>query len=84
MTPLDRIYTDMLEGLSRMLQAQGASAARALEQAQALLYSFMQRQAMMKAFIDNFYLLGILFLAIIPFMFLMKKTGHHKGPMIVE
>ena len=78
MTPLDPAYQQALEGARQMLMAQGASAADALAQAQALLYGMMQRQAAMKAFIDNFWMMGMMFLVIIPLMFFMKRTapGH--------
>lgn len=62
-----------------MLMEKGASAADALAQAQALLYGTMQRQAAMKAFIDNFWMMGMIFLAMIPLMFFMRRTAPGKG-----
>jgi DHA2 family multidrug resistance protein len=41
---------------------------------QALLYGEMQRQAALLAFIDVFWILGVLCLAIIPFMFVLKNS----------
>jgi hypothetical protein len=38
----------------------------------------MQRQAAMKAFIDAFWMMGCIFLAVIPLMFLMRKTAPAK------
>ena len=36
---------------------------------------------MMKAFVDNFWLLGITFLAAIPLLFLTRNvTHHHRAP----
>ena len=56
-----------------LLQAHGSSAAGCGRQAQALLYGSMLRQSNMLAFSDAFWVMGVLFLAIIPLMFLMKK-----------
>ena len=38
----------------------------------------------MLAFVDTFWALGLTFLAIIPLALLLKKTGPHKGPVMVE
>ncbi len=78
LTPLDQTYRDMLNGATQMLVAKGASAADALHQAEGLVYAMLLRESNMKAFIDNFWLLGVTFLAMIPIMFLMKSTPPHK------
>ncbi len=79
MTPLDPAYQQALEGARQMLMQKGANAVDALTQAQALLYGMMQRQAAMKAFIDNFWMMGLICLAIIPLMFFMRRTRPGKG-----
>jgi DHA2 family multidrug resistance protein len=56
------------------MQAHGASAAFASKQAYALIEGTLQRQAAMLAYIDDFRLLGISILAMIPLVFLMKKS----------
>jgi hypothetical protein len=40
----------------------------------------VQQQAAMLSFIGGFKLLAIVFLAIIPFVLIMKKPRHHGGP----
>jgi hypothetical protein len=47
---------------------------QALNQAHGLLYGNLIRQANMLAYTDAFWLLGLTFLAMIPFMFLIKKV----------
>ncbi|MFN7995148.1 MAG: DHA2 family efflux MFS transporter permease subunit [Bryobacteraceae bacterium] len=84
LTPFDQNYTQMLSGLAHTLMTQGASAAQAMAQAQGMLYGMLQRQSAMKAFVDSFWLLGIIFLAVIPLMFLVKRVGPHKGPVVME
>ena len=42
------------------------------------------RQASMLAFVDSFWVLGVIFLSVIPLMFFMKKAEPHKGPVVME
>ena len=51
---------------------------RAAAQAHGLLYGMLQRQAGMLTFVDNFWLLGVLILAMVPLTFLMKKAKPQK------
>jgi DHA2 family multidrug resistance protein len=66
-------FRAMLQGATRAMQAHGASAAYATRQAYALIEGTIQRQATMLAYIDDFRLLGISILAMVPLVFLMKK-----------
>ncbi len=84
LTPYNPAYRDALQRTSMLLQAHGSSVPDAGGQAQALLYGNMLRQSNMLAFSDGFWIMAVLFLAIIPLMFLMKKTGPIKGPVMVE
>jgi DHA2 family multidrug resistance protein len=52
-----------------------------LTQAQGLIYGNLVRQSTMLAFADDFWLMGLTFLGLIPLMLLMKKTKPHTaGP----
>ncbi len=62
-----------LQGAARNFQAHGFSAADAMHKAYALLYGNAIRQATMLAYIDNFWLLGVAILVMIPLPFLMKR-----------
>ncbi|MGB2668515.1 MAG: DHA2 family efflux MFS transporter permease subunit [Candidatus Acidiferrum sp.] len=73
----DPRYLAALHGLSAGLQEKGSSACTAAEQAGAILYGALQRQAAMLAFIDVFWILGVVCLAMIPLMFLIKSPGQH-------
>jgi DHA2 family multidrug resistance protein len=64
----------MIAGASQTMRAHGASAAGATQQAYALIQTTLQRQATMLAYIDNFWLLGVAILAMVPVVFLMKKS----------
>ena len=84
LTPFDPSYAQALSGTAHMLVQKGASATQAAAQAQGLLYGIVQRQSAMLAFVDSFWVLGVIFLAVIPLMFFVKKVGPHKGPMVME
>jgi DHA2 family multidrug resistance protein len=56
------------------MEAHGASAAFASQQAYALIQGTLQRQATMLAYIDNFWMLGAAILLMVPTVFLMKKS----------
>jgi MFS transporter, DHA2 family, multidrug resistance protein len=64
---------NMLQGMARNLEIRGFSPAEAMHKAYALLQSNVYRQAGMLAYIDNFWLLGVAILAMVPMVFLMKR-----------
>ncbi|SPE23774.1 Drug resistance transporter, EmrB/QacA subfamily [Acidobacteriia bacterium SbA2] len=84
MTPLDTAYRAMLGGASQMLTARGSDPAMAAHQAQGLAYGLLMRHSTMLAFLDDFWLMGVVILIVIPFMFLMKKVAPHKGPDVAH
>jgi DHA2 family multidrug resistance protein len=51
----------------------GSSAAGALSQAYGKIYGSVERQAAMLAFVDNFYMLGAVFLLVIPILLLLRR-----------
>jgi MFS transporter, DHA2 family, multidrug resistance protein len=63
----------MTNGTTLRLISRGSSAAAAAAQSHGMIYNTVQRQAAMLAFLDNFKLLGIVFLAVIPVLLLMRK-----------
>ena len=79
MTPFDPAYRAMVSGSARALHAAGSSLADAQAQANGLAYGLLQRHATMLAFVDDFWLMGVTFLILIPLMFLMKKSRPHAG-----
>jgi DHA2 family multidrug resistance protein len=63
----------MLQGTTRALESRGFSPTEAMHRAYALLQTNLFRQATMLAYIDNFWLLGVAILAMVPLVFLMKR-----------
>jgi MFS transporter, DHA2 family, multidrug resistance protein len=67
-------FQSMLQGTAQAMRAHGANAAFATQQAYALIEGTVQRQATMLAYIDDFRFLGWTILAMVPLVFLMKKS----------
>ena len=78
--PTSPAYTHLIDGLSAHLIQHGASAAAALHQAQAAIYGTVIRQASLLAFLDNFDLLGGVFICMAPLAFLMRRLHFTDGP----
>ncbi len=74
LTDANPAFRSMLQGATRAIQAHGATATYATQQAYALIYATVQRQATMLAYIDDFRLLGFAILCMVPLVFLMKKS----------
>src|SRR5690349_6978518 len=64
----------MLNGASKAMQAHGASAAAANQQAYAVVQATVQRQATMLSYIDCFWFLGVAIMLMVPAVFLMRKS----------
>jgi len=84
LTPFDWRYRESLAGAAAILRGGGSSGPDAGAQAQAMIYGSMLRQANMLAFADTFWVMGVLFLLIIPLMFLIKKVRPSTGRVVVE
>jgi MFS transporter, DHA2 family, multidrug resistance protein len=81
---LNPALANTVNGTSAALMAHGSNAAQATAQAQGMLLGTIQRQATMLAFLDNFKLLGVIFFAIIPIFFLMRRPKMSGGGVPVH
>ena len=77
-------YQNMVASLTSAYTAAGSSAAGAAARAQGMIYGIVQRQAAMLSFLDDFKLLGVVFFAIIPIFFLMKRPKMGGGNVPVH
>ena len=73
-------FNEYLSRTTQYLQQQGSSAIEAAEQAKALAFATVQKQATMLAFLDAYYFLMILVICTIPLIFLLKKNNPGGGP----
>jgi DHA2 family multidrug resistance protein len=69
----DQAATATLRGITEKLIAAGVPAGDALSRAQALIYATVQKQSSLLAFLDVFWLLGLLALAAVPLVLLIKN-----------
>ena len=76
---LSAAYHNTLSGTQVRLVAAGSGLSQASAQAHGMIYNTVQRQAAMLAFIDNFKMLGVVFLAVIPVLLLLKKPKVPSG-----
>ena len=73
----------MVNALTQMFISRGSSPHDASHRAFGMISNLVTQQATMLAYIDNFKLLGVAVLAMIPFVFLMKKIKPG-GPIAVH
>jgi DHA2 family multidrug resistance protein len=84
LTPLDGSYSDALRSTAAAIAERGASAADAAGQARGVLYHMVQQNAAMLAMNDTFWILALVFLAMIPLALLLKSTPPRRGPLMME
>jgi DHA2 family multidrug resistance protein len=73
-----------LTGLSAVSVSGGSSGPGSVGQAHGMLFGLIERQAAMLAFLDNYKLLGVIFFAIIPIFFLMRRPKMGGGAVPVH
>jgi DHA2 family multidrug resistance protein len=84
LSSLNLPYQSALAGAKQLFINNGANSTQAAAQAQGMIYNSMQQQAAMLSFNEVFWVLGVAFLAVIPLLFLMKKTGPVKGAVAID
>jgi len=62
-----------LHAMAASFVSSGTSGPGAMSRAYGMIYSSVGHQAAMMAFVDNFYMLGIVFLVVIPILMLLKR-----------
>jgi DHA2 family multidrug resistance protein len=73
-TPYDSSYQTMIQGLTQKLIEQGTGAVQAIAQANGVIYNLVLKQANALAFLDIFWLLGIMVVVSIPLVLMMKRN----------
>jgi DHA2 family multidrug resistance protein len=80
-SPLNRETTSWLGQMTNAARAGGADPVLAQRQGLGMLYGMVQREAMAMSYLDLFWLFGVLSLAVIPLVFLMKRAVAQGGGM---
>jgi DHA2 family multidrug resistance protein len=71
---------NMLTGLQAWFQARGADAVTANRKALGAIYGVVQRHASMLSFVEAFWIMAIMFLAMLPFLLLLRYQPHAARP----
>ncbi|MBA3914485.1 MAG: EmrB/QacA family drug resistance transporter, partial [Acidobacteriales bacterium] len=74
----------MIGNLTAYFKSQGRGAAMATQQAYGAVWGMLQRQASILSYNDVFFILALMFLAMFPFIFLMRKPKPPKGPVMAH
>ena len=80
-TPYDPAARRMLGQAQAMLMGHGSDPVAAKRQATAMLYGLVRQQASVLSFLTVFRMIGIVFLAIIPLILIVRKPKHLREPM---
>jgi DHA2 family multidrug resistance protein len=84
-TPYDYNYQALLQGAGQALYTRGGSdPALAADQAQGVAYALVSQQAAMLSFVDAFWILGVIFLALVPLALLLRSPAHGQGPALAH
>jgi MFS transporter, DHA2 family, multidrug resistance protein len=70
---------NFLRGMQSTMVARSGDPVAAAAQSHAALWGLVQRQSAMLAFVDTFRAMAVVFLLVMPFLFLMRKPRHHRG-----
>ena len=69
----------MFESMKALFMSQGSSAATATQQAYQAIWAMVQRQAAMLSYNDTFLFMAFMFIAMLPFLFLLRKPKPGKA-----
>jgi DHA2 family multidrug resistance protein len=82
--PFSEAYRNMLAAFTAAFRSAGASAFEAAARATGMINGIVQRQAAMLAFLDNFKLLGVVFLVVLPILLMLKRPKGKVGDVPVH
>jgi DHA2 family multidrug resistance protein len=77
--PFSMQTQNFLHGLSAAMVARGSDPVTASQRAFGAIWGVVQRQAAMQAFVDTFRFMGVVFLLVLPLLFIMKRPTHRGG-----
>jgi MFS transporter, DHA2 family, multidrug resistance protein len=78
-TPYTSQYDTTIQAIQQAFARNAASTGDALHQAQAQLYAMVQRQALALSYIDAFWLLALVFAAMLPLVLMLRKPDPGAG-----
>jgi MFS transporter, DHA2 family, multidrug resistance protein len=82
--PMNPVASSWLAGLSSTLGSHGSDPVMARRQGLAILYRIVQQQAAAVSYLDMFWLFALLSFAVIPLVFLMKRSKSEGASLAVH
>jgi DHA2 family multidrug resistance protein len=73
-TPYDHTAGMMLRGMRNWFMAHGSSSVDAMKKSMGALYGMVQRQAALLSFVEAFWIMGIIFLCMLPLVLLLRNA----------
>lgn len=80
-TPYDLQASGMMQGMSDLMQSKGAAAATAAHQGYVMMFGTVVKQATILTYLQIYQVLAMIFLAMIPFVLLMRKPKKSAEPV---
>jgi MFS transporter, DHA2 family, multidrug resistance protein len=77
--PENSAAQQMFEAMKALFMHQGSSAATATQQAHQAMWGTVQRQAAMLSYNDTFFFMAMMFVAMLPFLLLLRKPKAAKA-----
>jgi DHA2 family multidrug resistance protein len=68
-----------LKGVQSTMISHGADPHTAVSQSYGVIWGMVERQASMQAFVDTFRAMAVVFLLMLPLLFIMKRPKHSRG-----
>ena len=79
MTAFNPAAQAMSKAFQNNMIAHGSDPVTAVRQAYVATWGLVERQASMLSFVDTFVLMGVVFLLMLPLLFVMKRPRHSRG-----
>jgi len=77
-TPYSAAARGMIDSARSAMMAQGADPVTATQRAYGVVFAVVERQAAMQSYLDAFFLLSIMFIAVLPLVLLMKRPAKQR------
>jgi DHA2 family multidrug resistance protein len=74
----------LLHGVQANMMAHGADTVTARHKAYGALWGMIQQQSAMQSFVDTFFAMGMVFLLVLPLLFVMKRPARRGGPVAMH
>ena len=83
-TPYDHTARNMLYGMRAWFMMHGSNSVDAMKKSMGAMYGMIQQQAMLLSFVEAFWVMGVIFLCMLPLVLLLRNARdlhpHQKAP----